>query len=133
LRLSAGFWSRFAAPEPKEPAAISRVVVAGETEREAFMSDYRNPDPRDPVTGTDLRVRHMRDSNAMWGWIAGAVVVAVVLIVMFSFGRDDTRMAANPPPGTPPISRPANQPMNPPAATPAPAPSPANPNPGAAR
>lgn len=87
------------------------------------MSDYRNPDPRDPVRKTDLRVQEMRDANAMWGWIAGAVMIAIVLGIMFMFGREDTRMAVNtdPPAGAnAPANRPAGPPATPPAAAPMP-------------
>jgi hypothetical protein len=55
------------------------------------MSDPRYTDPRyDPPplqepTRPTKRSTELESSNAMWGWIAGAVVLALVLV--FIFGR----------------------------------------------
>ena len=107
------------------------------------MSDPRYRDPR-PDLPPDLapmeepNVRSQRrdelsSSNAMWGWIAGAVVVALVLLFVFgSMGPNTSDQATTttaPPatttgqgtnrtPSPPPISNPS--PTSPPA-TPSPA------------
>ncbi len=98
------------------------------------MSDYRNPDshyrdPDDPVH-RDARIEpDARAANAVWGWIAAAVFVVVVLAVAFGIGhqpgQSGTNTASNdvtPPTATrmaPPVTSPA--PANPaPPITPAP-------------
>jgi hypothetical protein len=101
------------------------------------MTDYRDPNYRDPVRPEyrdPIPAESESWSSSTWGWIAGFAVVALVLIFAFS-GRDGDRTAtdtANPPattgqggtrmappadtnPGAPSMSRPA------PAPTPAPA------------
>jgi hypothetical protein len=62
------------------------------------MTDYR--DPNNPLD-IDRRA-DMRSSNAMWGWIAGAVFLVLVLAVIFGLGGSDQRTA-----GTSPASPPA--------------------------
>ena len=63
------------------------------------MTDYRDPnnrlDPayRDPTGRLDMD-RDARSSNAMWGWIAGAVFLVLVLAVIFGLGGND-RTASN--------------------------------------
>jgi hypothetical protein len=82
-----------------------------------------------PTEESDIRSRRadeLGSSNAMWGWIAGAVVVALVLLFVFgssgpntsdqatttstppaTTGQGSTRTtppAANPTPATPPAS-----------------------------
>ena len=105
------------------------------------MSDPRYTDPRydqpplhEPPP-RPIRSSELESSNAMWGWIAGAVVLALVLV--FIFGRmnstdvaTDTRTTTSPPATTgmapprtepaPPAQRPTPAPTTP--STPAPAP-----------
>ena len=56
------------------------------------MSDPRYTDPRlnDPIR-PDLppsqRMSELEESNAMWGWIAGGVWLALTVAFEFSFGR----------------------------------------------
>jgi hypothetical protein len=103
------------------------------------MTDPRYRDPRlDPPPMEEGEVRSQRldelsSSNAMWGWIAGAVVVALVLLFVFgSTGpntSDQATTTTTPPattgqgtnrtPSPPPIANPS--PTSPPATTPAPA------------
>src|SRR5207244_10790441 len=61
--------------------------------------NWRNPDdtmrrdpsaPRDP--NMDPALRPWRDST--WAWIAGAAVVAIVLMFIFSIGSEPTRTAS---------------------------------------
>ena len=104
------------------------------------MSDPRYTDPRynspplnEPPPRPMNRSSELESSNAMWGWIAGAVVLALVLV--FIFGRmnstdvaSDTTTTTLPsattgmaPPRTepmPPAQRPIPAPMTP--STPAP-------------
>ena len=67
---------------------------------------YQDPDPlrdRDFTPRTDLR----RDSgfNAMWGWIAGAVVLVLVLVFLFG-GTQNTTTDINNSPAAPSITTP---------------------------
>ena len=102
------------------------------------MSDPRYRDPRlDPPPMEESEVRSRRydelgSSNAMWGWIAGAVVVALVLLFVFGSSgpntSDQAGTTASPPaattgqgtstptPAPPPIANPS--PTSPPASTP---------------
>jgi len=111
------------------------------------MTDYRDPNYRDP----NLRDPSYRDpnlppgaepwSNSTWGWIAGVAVVVLVLVFIFSSGRDTTRTAnepANPPatvgqrsmPPAPPAGPTSDAPtMNRPAPAPMAPPVPAQPQP----
>jgi hypothetical protein len=67
------------------------------------MSDMRQPnDPfrRDPVYDPNVR-----GSGSMWGWIAGAVFIVVVLAIVFGIGHPanqsgTSRVANNTPPVT---------------------------------
>lgn len=53
------------------------------------MTDYRDPNSRlDPDRRAD-----MRSSSSMWGWIAGAVFLVLVLAVIFGLGGNDNRTA----------------------------------------
>jgi hypothetical protein len=101
------------------------------------MTDYRDPNYRDPVR-PDYRdpntpVDSEAWSSSTWGWIAGFAVVALVLIFAFSSGRDANRTAndsINPPvttgqgstPASPPAANNGAPTMNRPAPAPAPAP-----------
>ncbi len=73
------------------------------------MSDPRFRDPRldpPPIREDDIRSQRLNElesSNAMWGWVAGAVVLALVLIFVFTRGQvSDTSTASNVP--TPPAA-----------------------------
>lgn len=57
------------------------------------MSDPRYRDPRlvsPPLQENDPRsqgLNELESSNAMWGWVAGAVVLALVLMFVFTRGH----------------------------------------------
>ena len=93
------------------------------------MSDPLFKDPRydsPPLQEDEIRRRRMsemNDSNAMWGWIAGAVVLALVLVFIFARGQSTDTTASNVP--VPPATTGAAPPAGtaPPAATPRPTPS----------
>lgn len=55
------------------------------------MTDYRDPNSRLDLDRRD----DMRSSNSMWGWIAGAVFLVLVLAVIFGLGGNDSRTATN--------------------------------------
>jgi hypothetical protein len=78
------------------------------------------PPPRDNELRRDQRLGDLEQSNAMWGWIAGGIVLALVLMFVFSNTGTNTNTAAidN---GIPPAST-TNAPprVPPPAATSAP-------------
>jgi hypothetical protein len=95
------------------------------------MSDPNFRDPRlDPAPLPDDDIRNQRlselnQTNAMWGWIAGAVVLALVLVFAFSSGNNTTETASNvPSPPATTTGAPPTRPAGPPAViTPVPAPS----------
>ena len=68
------------------------------------MSDPRFRDPRldpPPLQEDDLRSRRLNElesSDAMWGWVAGAVVLALVLVFVFTRGQIDNSPSASLPP-----------------------------------
>ena len=82
------------------------------------MSDPRHRDPRldpPPLQEDDIRsqrVNEMESSNAMWGWVAGAVVLALVLMFVFTRSpvNDTTASNTNPSPpvttGSAPVQNP---------------------------
>jgi hypothetical protein len=56
------------------------------------MSDPRMTDPRyEPRDST--RPGDIKSSNAMWGWIAGVVFLALVLVLVFGTGREGSQTA----------------------------------------
>jgi len=67
------------------------------------MSDPRYRDPRfdpPPLQEDDIRSQRLNElesSNAMWGWIAGAVVLALVLMFVFTRGQVNDTTANNVP------------------------------------
>lgn len=85
------------------------------------MSDPRYTDPRmaePPLRDEELRrIGELeRSSNAMWGWIAGGIVLALLLV--FVFGRTpttDTASMTAPPPGESTLA-PKSDPATPPTA-----------------
>jgi hypothetical protein len=95
------------------------------------MSDPRYTDPRlnEPPLQDDFQRRRLGEldkSNAMWGWIAGGIVLALLLV--FVFGRSPTTDQAStsmtaPPPGQSTLSPPSSPPTPPTAQRPATSPS----------
>ena len=90
------------------------------------MSDPRYRDPRfdqPPLQEDDIRSQRLNElesSNAMWGWVAGAVVLALVLMFVFTRGSVNDTTASNVP--APPATTTGSAPPRMPAApTPAPA------------
>jgi hypothetical protein len=92
------------------------------------MSDPQFKDPRldpTPFREDEIRSRRMAElngSNAMWGWIAGAVVLALVLVFVFarSQGVDTASNVPKQPPATTGMAPPATPALPPTAAKPAP-------------
>ena len=86
---------------------------------------YQDPDPlRDSDLDRDARIDGNYGSNAMWGWIAGAVVLVLMLVFLFGGPGDNSNTASNqssaPVVNTPPANNIANAPrgtVNPPAAS----------------
>ena len=85
---------------------------------------YQDPNLRDRELdpGLDRRIDRNYGSNAMWGWIAGAVVLVLMLVFLFGGTTDSTNTASNQPTApvvnTPPANNIANAPrgsVNPPA------------------
>jgi hypothetical protein len=94
------------------------------------MSDYRNPNDSNDPLGRDFRDNpETRGANAVWGWIAGVVFLAVVVAVAFSVAHGPNRAGSNntlannmsppassrmtPPTPAQPLSGPANQAFTP--------------------
>src|ERR1044072_8719395 len=96
------------------------------------MSDPRYRDPRfdqPPLQEDDIRSQRLNElesSNAMWGWIAGAVVLALVLMFVFTRGQVNDTTASNvpAPPAAARGSAPRQNRGTPMAPTPAPPPTP---------
>ena len=83
------------------------------------MSDPRYRDPRfDPPPlqedSRSQRLNELESSNAMWGWVAGAVVLALVLMFVFTRSPSNENTASNVP------APPAATISSPPAQAPAP-------------
>jgi hypothetical protein len=92
------------------------------------MSDPRFRDPRfdpPPLQEDEIRSQRLNElesSNAMWGWVAGAVVLALVLMFVFTRGQVNDTTASNVP-LPPAATTTGSAPTNPaPPAKPAPAP-----------
>jgi hypothetical protein len=94
------------------------------------MSDPRYTDPRTggPPIQEEFERRRLgeleKSNNAMWGWIAGGIVL--VLLLVFVFGQSPTTNQASnemtaPPPGPNTLSPPSAPPTPPAAQRPAPA------------
>ena len=95
------------------------------------MSDPNFRDPRldpAPLREDDIRSKRLNElesSNAMWGWVAGAVVLALVLMFVFTRGQVSDTTASNIP-APPAVTTGSTPPRAPaPAITQAPAPAPA--------
>jgi len=100
------------------------------------MSDPRYRDPRfdqPPLQEDDIRSQRLNElesSNAMWGWIAGAVVLALVLMFVFTRGQVNDTTASNvpAPPAATTGSAPPQNPATPMSQAPKPAPSTSTPS-----
>ena len=83
------------------------------------MSDPRYKDPRfdqPPLQDDDIRSRRLNElesTNAMWGWIAGAVVLALVLMFVFTRGQVNDTTANNVPAAATTGSAPPKKPAAP--------------------
>jgi hypothetical protein len=80
--------------------------------KEAMMSDYR--DPNDTLMRNTAYEPAAGRTGTVWGWIAAAVFLVIVLGIAFGVGHEPNRFASNeavPPPLTHP------SPLAPPAAT----------------
>ena len=68
------------------------------------MSDPRFRDTHldpPPIQEDEIRAQRLNEldsSNAMWGWVAGAVVLALVLMFVFTRGQVSDTTASNVPP-----------------------------------
>jgi hypothetical protein len=77
----------------RNPDLLPLVVSVDEPTRETVMSDPRYRDPRldqPPLQEDEIRSQRLNElesSNAMWGWIAGAVVLGLVLMFVFTRGQ----------------------------------------------
>ena len=95
------------------------------------MSDprYRDPniDQPPPLQEDDIRSQRLNElesSNAMWGWVAGAVVLALVLMFVFTRGQVNDTTASNTLPSPPAATTGSATPTPPLATAPKPAPAP---------
>jgi hypothetical protein len=97
------------------------------------MSDFRNSDPlhrdpNDPKGGNVGYEPANRRDTAGWGWIAGAVFLAILVAIAFGLGHEpNNRVASNdvtPPAAMHPLGAPMTSPglAPPPAQSPAPTP-----------
>jgi len=91
------------------------------------MSDYRNPN--DPMWQGGEYEPAGRSYGSGWGWIAGAVVLVVLVAIIFGAGHGPTKTAFNEnrpagtlaaPPPAPRAVNPAYPGLTPPPANPAP-------------
>jgi hypothetical protein len=94
------------------------------------MSDYRNPN--DPMWQGGEYEPAGRSNTSSWAWVAGAVVVVVLIAIVFGAGHGPTRtaynenrptagnLAAPPPASAPHAMNPASPGLTPPPANPAP-------------
>ena len=95
------------------------------------MSDPRYRDPnidRPPLQEDNVRsnrLNELNSANAMWGWVAGAVVLALVLMFVFTRGSvNDTTASNTAPPSATTGSAVPQSPAPPAPAAPKPAPAP---------
>src|SRR6185295_13752505 len=90
----------------RNPEPAPGVISADEPKEETAMSDphYRDPRLDPPPLDDDIRSRRLSElesSNAMWGWVAGAVVLALVLMFVFTRGQVADTTASNNVPSPP--------------------------------
>src|SRR5690606_19880054 len=93
-----GLFVAACAPERSEPRPVPRVVRRRYQFGRGPMTDYRDPNSRLDMD----RHSDVRSSNAMWGWIAGAVFLVLVLAVIFGLGGSDQQSATDT--GSPPAA-----------------------------
>jgi hypothetical protein len=99
-------------------------VVSSRLNPEDIMTDYRDPNYRDPDRPDYRDPRSTADtawSTATWGWIAGISVVVLVLIFAFGMSGDGDRTAKDA--TTPSTTGQRTLPPAPPAGAPSQAPS----------
>jgi hypothetical protein len=80
------------------------------------------PPPRDNELRSDQRLNELESSNAMWGWVAGGIVLALVLMFVFSNTGTSTNTASVDsaiPPATTTLAPPRTSTPAPPANVPA--------------
>jgi hypothetical protein len=81
-----------------------------------FRGPRMDPPPIREDEVRNQRLNELESSNAMWGWVAGAVVLALLLVFVFTRGQvDNSPQASLPPPAAttgsaPPTTAPAAQP-----------------------
>jgi hypothetical protein len=98
------------------------------------MSDPRYRDPRfdpPPLQEDDIRSQRLNElesSNAMWGWVAGAVVLALVLMFVFTRGQIHDTTASNTLPSPPAATTGSAPPTPAPPIATAPKPAPSTPS-----
>src|SRR6187401_2643806 len=87
------------------------------------MSDprFRDPPPLRDDEIRSQRLNELESSNAMWGWVAGAVVLALVLMFVFTRGQVNDTTASNTVPSPPAATTGSATPQSP-AMAPKPAP-----------
>ena len=94
---------------------------------------YDTPPLRDDEI-RDRRLENMDSSNALWGWIAGAVVLALVLVFVFARGSSTDVATNNTIPAPPAATTGIAPPQNPaPPVTTAPRPMPSTTGQGSAQ
>ena len=82
------------------------------------MSDYRNFNDDPPRPGTPYEYEPVRqDRNLGWGWIAGALILVVLVALAFGVGHGPTQTASN---ETKPGAATHMMPVAPPTTTPRP-------------
>ena len=64
------------------------------------------------MTSARSVLNELESSNAMWGWVAGAVVLALVLMFVFTRGQVNDTTASNTIP-SPPAATTGSAPQNP--------------------
>ncbi|MCX7313902.1 MAG: hypothetical protein NTV56_19855 [Alphaproteobacteria bacterium] len=97
------------------------------------FSDHRiDQQPlRDDALRSQL-VTKLETNNAMWGWVAGAVVLALVLVFVFSRGQSSDTTANNLP-TTPAVTTGTSSPTTAPTVAQQPRPAPASTGSGSSR
>ena len=74
------------------------------------MSDYR--DPNDPLMRNTAYEPAAGRTGTVWGWIAAAVFLVIILGIVFGVGHEPNRFASNeavPPPLTHPSPGPGSR------------------------
>ena len=108
--------------DPKGLFRQQRTSMGDPVMSDPHFTDPRMDDPMRRDIERSQRLSEMEQSNAMWGWIAGGVVLALLLVFIFARAPNtsDTASVSNPPATTGSATR---TPATPPAAQPRPSPS----------